>query len=265
MPRSVSRAISAEDGTVLALTDIEGVEPTVVFLHGLAGSSRELLAMARSLAPRRVVLLDQRGHGNSSQTPADLSRSAFVNDAISVIDSLATGPIDLVGHSMGGHTAMLTAAARPDLVRRLVLLEVDAKGTPAGSHGELHQWLSGWRLPFADRADAVRQLGGTPLAHSLADDLEARSDGLYPRFDTTVMLEAHRHLSEDRWAEWRSVSAPTLVMYGEHGMFDESSRTAFASQGQHVTRIDVPGASHDLHLDSLEAVVSAVKEFLSRD
>ena len=113
----------ADDGTVIAYSVFDGEAPAVVILHGLAGSSREFVPTARSLSGRKVILIDLRGHGSSTRAPADTSREAFVSDVVRVIDNEQAAPVDLVGQSMGAHTAMLLAASRPDLVRRLVLLE----------------------------------------------------------------------------------------------------------------------------------------------
>ena len=62
--------------------------PVVVLLHGLAGSSRELLRTARALQDHRVLLVDQRGHGASTRLPDDLSRDAFVGDVVAAIEEL---------------------------------------------------------------------------------------------------------------------------------------------------------------------------------
>jgi pimeloyl-ACP methyl ester carboxylesterase len=109
----------------LSCLDSRTQGPCVVLVHGLAGHAAEWDRTAEVLAARcRVIAFDQRGHGQSSCRPADLSREAFVRDVVAVIDRLGSGePVSLVGKSMGAHTAMLTAAAYPQLVDRLVMVE----------------------------------------------------------------------------------------------------------------------------------------------
>jgi len=106
--------------TNISFWEIGSDGPTVVFLHGLAGSSRELRPTAEALAKDfRLVLIDQRGHGRSTRRPGSLSREDFALDVIEVIQRCSPAePVTLVGESMGGHTAFLVAAARPDLVAR---------------------------------------------------------------------------------------------------------------------------------------------------
>lgn len=100
-----------------------------MLLHGLAGHAGEWEATARPLGRRhRVVAVDQRGHGRSERYPGDVSRAAYVADVVAVIERLGMGAVALIGQSLGGHTAMLTAAACPELVDALILVEAGADG-----------------------------------------------------------------------------------------------------------------------------------------
>jgi len=256
----------AVDGVGVDVPDADGVP--VVILHGLAGSGREFSPTAHALAPRRVIRIDQRGHGCSTRVPDDVSRAAFVADVVRVIEAEASGPVDLVGQSMGAHTAMLVAAARGDLVRRLVLLEGDQGGGSPEEHEALGAFFRSWPVPFADRDDALRMLGDGPLARAWADDLERRADGLYPRFDADVMVRVIRAVAEPRWAEWRSVTAPTLVVYADGGMFTAAQQAAFverrgSTDSAGVRRADLVGASHDAHLDAFDQWIAVLRDFLA--
>ncbi|GAA2979283.1 alpha/beta hydrolase [Microbacterium terrae] len=239
-----------------------GTEPTVVILHGLAGSGREFEPTARALAGRRVILIDQRGHGHSTRTPPDTSRAAYVGDVVRVIETESTGPVDIVGQSMGAHTAMLVAASHPNMVRRLVLLECDAgSGTPE-ERAALGAFFRSWKVPFPDRDAATSSLGGGPLARAWAADLEQRADGFYPRFDPDVMVATITDVAEPRWAEWAEVTAPALVIYAEHGMFTTQQQADFVARGTNVTRVDLSAGSHDAHLDAFDIWIIALSSFI---
>jgi pimeloyl-ACP methyl ester carboxylesterase len=109
------------NGVQVNYFDTGGPGLPVVILHGLAGSATEFFATARALTGFRAILVELRGHGRSTTRPGDISREAFVADVVHVIETAVAAPVALVGQSMGGHTAMLVAAKRPDLVSRLVL------------------------------------------------------------------------------------------------------------------------------------------------
>ncbi|WP_371131940.1 alpha/beta fold hydrolase [Streptomyces sp. cf386] len=102
------------DGVRLVCRDWGGPGQPVVLLHGLAGHAGEWDAAARHLSPRyRVVAVDQRGHGASERHPRDVSRAAYVADVVAVVERLGLRRPVLVGQSLGGHTAMLTAPHIP--------------------------------------------------------------------------------------------------------------------------------------------------------
>ncbi|MFZ7086584.1 alpha/beta fold hydrolase [Curtobacterium sp. RRHDQ10] len=256
---STMKRTVVDDGVTIAYRVFDGVEPAVVVLHGLAGSSREFIDTANGLAGRRVILIDQRGHGHSTTRPADTSRQAYVSDVVAVIGKEASGPVILVGQSMGAHTAMLVTAARPDLVRQLVMLEGNQGGGTADEHRTLGDFFRSWVVPFTDRAEASAALGEGLLERAWIDDLEERADGLHPRFDANVMQATIEAVGEPRWAEWESVEVPTLVVYADGGMFSEEQKTEFVSRGRTVRRMDLTGASHDAHLDAFDQWMSALR------
>ncbi len=259
----VRRQIVVADGTTISYACQDGEGPPVVIVHGLAGSGREFEATARALTGRRVVLIDQRGHGHSTRHPLDTSRAAFVSDVASVIAAESTVPVDLVGQSLGAHTAMLLAASRSFLVRRLVLLECDAGGIGPGEADALGEFFRSWRIPFPDRSAAVAALGEGQLATAWIADLEERPDGLLPRFAPAVMVDAIRANAAPRWREWERVTAPTLAVYGENGMFSEDQKAEFVQRGVNVQRVDLAHASHDAHLDAFDQWIAVLREFLA--
>lgn len=249
----------------IAVTDRGGDGSVVVLLHGLAGSSRELLATADALTDRfRVLLVDQRGHGRSTRRPVDVSREAFVGDVVAVIEELAPGQrVALVGQSMGAHTAFLTAAARPDLVDRLVMLEGIAAGDdrPDGAR-KIGEYFGSWPVPFVDEAAARSFLGDGPLPVALANDLERTPDGLRPRFDADVMEATILAVQEDRWAEWESLTTPTLAVFAGRGMFTAEQKDELIRRLPATQRVDIPSASHDAHLDAFGEWIGVLREYL---
>ena len=254
-------------GASIAVTDLGGDGPPLVLLHGLAGSSREMRPTGARLRDHfRVLLVDQRGHGASTRRPGDLSRAAYVADVVQVIDKCAAGQrCVLVGQSMGAHTAFLTAAARPDRVDRLVMLE----GHAAGSDDEedaarLGRFFASWPVPFADAAAARSHLGPDAIVDAWIADLESAPDGLRPRFDADVMQRTIEAVHAPRWAEWENLTVPTLAIFAKDGMFTETDKNELIRRRPTTRRVDLSTGSHDAHLDAFDEWVGALRSWLLR-
>ncbi|GAA1568334.1 alpha/beta hydrolase [Kribbella karoonensis] len=250
----------------IAVDDRGGDGPVVVLLHGLAGSSREFLPTADALMDSfRVLLIDQRGHGGSTRRPADVSRAAYVDDVVAVVEEVVPGQrVSLVGQSMGAHTAMLTAAARPDLVDRLVMLEGIAAGDDRPEEArKIGQYFASWPVPFADEVAAREFLGDGPLAVAWCNDLERAADGLRPRFDADVMEATIAAVQEDRWTEWEQLEPPTLAVFAEHGMFTREQEDELIRRRPQTRRAVIAGGSHDAHLDAFDGWIEVLRGGLS--
>ncbi|XP_036624027.1 protein ABHD11-like [Trichosurus vulpecula] len=100
--------------------------PPVVFLHGMLSNKNIFQAEAKALAQqtgRKVLTVDARNHGESPHSP-DCSYAAMSADLQALLSKLGLTPCVLIGHSMGGKTAMTFALQKPELVERLVSVDV---------------------------------------------------------------------------------------------------------------------------------------------
>jgi pimeloyl-ACP methyl ester carboxylesterase len=148
------RTVIAEDGIALHVeVDETGGDPadaaaaaddglTVVFAHGYALNLDSWHYQRQAMRGRaRLVFYDQRSHGRSQRADFDTHHIDQLGaDLASVIDAVApTGPLMLVGHSMGGMTIMALAAARPELfaerVYGVALIATTAGGLSRGTLG----------------------------------------------------------------------------------------------------------------------------------
>ncbi|MCF6444021.1 alpha/beta fold hydrolase [Nereida sp. MMG025] len=97
--------------------------PTLFIVHGLFGSARNWNVIAKRLSDsRQVVTVDQRNHGDSPWYDTH-SYADMAGDLAQVISAIG-GPVDLVGHSMGGKAAMVLALTQPGLVNRLLVADI---------------------------------------------------------------------------------------------------------------------------------------------
>ena len=107
-----------------------GQGPPVLVLHGLFGSGRNWASIAQKLAPTyRVFTLDLRNHG-ASPWAETMGYAEMADDVRAFIAERGLGRVAVIGHSMGGKTAMVLALRHGDLVERLVVVDVAPAANP---------------------------------------------------------------------------------------------------------------------------------------
>jgi len=227
----------------------------IVILHGLLGSSGNWRSIARRLAERhRVFALDLRNHGKSPHVES-MSYPAMADDVRAFLDSHDIDAATIIGHSMGGKTAMRLALDAPQRVERLVVVDI----APGVSHHDHLPWLRA--MASLDlgcvrrRADADAMLAATVpdtamrqfLLHNLAAtpggfvwriNLAAIENGLPELLDFPVEADVHPFLGS------------TLFVRGAQSDYvlpeDEAVIRALFPRARIVT---IEGAGHWVHAE----------------
>lgn len=123
-----SKTIATQNGSIHILevdAPVESQRLPVVFVHGMACSADIWDAqLADAARTRRAIAIDLRGHGTSTP-PADddYSPASCATDIFAVLESLGLEQIALVGHSFGACVALAVAAAQPDAIAQLILVD----------------------------------------------------------------------------------------------------------------------------------------------
>ena len=148
MPRRLDVAFDGVTLRVLVWPAVDTARPPVVLLPATGETAEDWDVVAASLqSSRTVYAVSLRGHG-SSDWPGHYSIQSMADDVTGLLRQLDDGPVDLVGHSLGGLLACRVASANPQLVRRLVLEDVGVPharpaATPTRPDGVL--WFD-WRV-----------------------------------------------------------------------------------------------------------------------
>ncbi len=257
------------DPAVVATQVGEGGEQ-VVFLHGLFGQGRNFTQIAKALRPElSSLLVDLPNHGRSAWT-----QSA---DYLEVADALARwlrelpGPAvrrHLVGHSMGGKVAMVLAVRHPDLVDRLVVVDI----APAISEGseEFEHLLSSLAAldlsRLTSRAEAGRLLepaiGDERVRGFLLQNLRSVPGGWHWQANLELLRRELAVIGGFPELEGR-FDRPTLWVAGERSGYvqpahSEPMRRLFPR----TTAMTIKDAGHWVHSEQPEAFVQALRVFL---
>ncbi|MCT6854825.1 MULTISPECIES: alpha/beta fold hydrolase [Bombella] len=137
--------------------------PTVVLLHGVFGRARNLGILQRALSPYfNTVAFDLRCHGESDHAP--ISYPEMAKDVLESMDALGIEKAHLVGHSMGGKTAMATTLTAPERIEKLLIADIAPDTMIHGQH-DLAQQLYHTPLPALSSHAEIRK-----FLHDLTDD-----------------------------------------------------------------------------------------------
>src|SRR5438094_4784934 len=256
------------DGRRLHLLDWGGDRrPPLLLLHGFTGHAHAWDTLSIALQPHfHVYAMDQRGHGDSD--PADTYNAVAAFDDIGgVLDQLGVTSLVLVGLSMGGRNAIYFTSKRPELVQKLVIVDIGpeiskhAAAAPAGPPEPL-TWDS-----IEQAAQHLYRGNPNPGIHYyrwvVTTSLRQRPDGALVWAWHPSVKERRSQLDIDWWAVLRAITPETLVLRGESStVLDRDVAQRMAEELPRGRFVEIPRAVHTLHEDNPEAVLAALKEFL---
>lgn len=251
--------------------------PSVVLLHGGGQTRHSWGGTARRLAAagRTTVALDARGHGDSAWDPeADYRVDAFAGDLVAFLESLG-GPVVLVGASLGGMTALVVSADRPDLVVGLVLVDIVVRNEPKGV-ARILEFMTALPDGFAtleDVADAVaayNPLRPRPRSlDGLRKNVREGADGRWrwhwdPAF-MDIQDEPQRDARIERLEDAASrVRAPTLIVRGTRSDVVSDEGLADMRRRMPDARVaDVAAAGHMVAGDDNDVFGASLDAFLA--
>ena len=253
--------------------------PVSVLLHGWLDhrGSFDLLA---PLLPGRTIAVDQRGHGDSSWAGAGAFYHfvEYLGDLDGLLRGLQpSGPVRLVGHSMGGAISLLYAAARPELVAHVTLLDAaPLLIAPAEVPDRLSGWLEDLAKPRERRAVASvedardRMLRANPdlapaaaglLAGGAVGPDPARGGALAWKWDPLLRARSPLPYTQEVLQQTLArIRAPVLLLRAERGHLPgEQELRSWLSAVPRLTLETVPGASHHLHIEQPERVAGRIR------
>ena len=172
--------VDSSRGVSVAVHDLGGEGDPLLVAHANGFCGGAYGPLARELAPHRHVwALDFRGQGQSTP-PEDLDFdwAGLADDVLAVVDALGGGPIDVIGHSMGGAGLLRAEVHHPGTIRRAYLYEPIVfpvgQGHVSAGGNVMADGARRRRETFASRAQAVWSYARRPpLGYLRADALAA--------------------------------------------------------------------------------------------
>ena len=251
----------------------------IIFSHANGFNARTYRSILGPLAADlRILALDLRGHGASTLSTVIEGREGWVQfreDLLALLASETDGPVILAGHSMGGTSSLLAAAAEPGRVRALALFDPVVFGagvvSPDPVNNPLAEGADRRRATFPDKAAAVAAYTGRGgfrswSAEQLADYVEA---GFRPTPEGEATLTCapaweasnFRCHNYDAYAAFRATRCPIRILRAEHASTAriEPIETELKASGR-VSIETIPGTSHFLPMERPELVRGVLGE-----
>ncbi|WP_353111971.1 alpha/beta hydrolase [Microbacterium sp.] len=245
LPAAERLSLTLPDGRALSAIRYGEGEPEATLLHG-AGLNAHTWDTTVLLLRRPTLVIDLAGHGDSSwREDIDYTPHTLADDVVVALQTWTARPQVLVGQSLGGLTAAAVAAAHPELVAALMIVDITPGIDTAAAPAVLARFYE--QTDFATRDEAVDRaishgFGGTRpdtergvfLNTRVRDDgrvewkhhfahLAAHALGAVPERPEAAVVRA-----DQGWADLASVRAPIAFVRGASGFVSEGDMAEFA-------------------------------------
>jgi pimeloyl-ACP methyl ester carboxylesterase len=233
--------------------EVLGDGEPLTLVHGLAYDRRGWGQLPALLAEHfRVVLIDNRGVGESDAPPGPYSVAQMAEDVVSVLDELGIEHTHLLGVSLGGYIAQEVALTHPERVQRLILVSTAPGGGRAVPMPAATQEVFA-RYPTMEREAGVRMFVEEIFRYRLerAPTVEAWA------------AQATAGATYDNSDRVASIAAPTLVLTGGADVVVDPRNAGVLGELIPGARVEVvPDRGHLMIWEDSERVAELVTEFL---
>ena len=274
--RSVGQCYGRTYSSVKLSFSVEGTQhrsrAPLVVLHGVLGSKLNFRAISKALSARLnrpMYALDARNHGSSPWTD-EMSYEAMSDDVCQFLRDQQLSSCYLIGHSMGGKTAMVTALRYPELVEKLIVVDSSPDNSPAAGNVSFYlDVLTSFELNTPDTADRKQvqalveaSIKEKEIRDFLLTNLLSGNDGLYWRANLKAIKQTLP----------RVFSFPELqTPYTGQTLFIGGKRSNYIRPQEHDrirqffpnAKIDMLDTGHWVHHDNPTAFMNNVASFVS--
>lgn len=249
-----------------------GNGPIVILLHDLATSHISFRGIVPQLLRRHhVCAVDLLGHGGSSRDVVDYSVTAQATAIAEMIDEMRLDRISVIGHALGGSTAIRLAAVLPERVQKVVLIAAGSYHVRPSFRCTLARIPLIWRGTELLGRNARRRcaaaitgrreeaaLSGLSESSSITDRAGWKALGLAYR--QALNAEA---ISEMEELVDRHLEQPTLAIWGSADRISpvSSAREVFQER-RNFRLIEIAGGGHAPHEDHPDIVAELILDFL---
>lgn len=241
--------------------------PPLIILHGLLGANGNWHTLSRTAFNEvaRVYAVDQRNHGRSPHTEK-MDYPSMAADIKAFVDRYDLGRVNLLGHSMGGKTAMQTALSHSDIVDRLIVVDMAPRAYPPNHEPLLDALARIDPSTYDDREEIDAALADDVSSWAVRQFLLKNLDYDGETYAWKMNLPAIRNHYEDIIAALPAegtFEGPALFIRGETSDYvTDADQPAIRERFPAADLVTIEGAGHWVHADQPDAFAEVVVDFL---
>ncbi len=229
-------------------------EPLII-LHGLLGMGDNWVSLAKEWAGKgyEVHLIDQRNHGRSFHDD-EMNYEVMVKDLEKYLDHYGLHKINLLGHSMGGKTAMFFAMKNPEKIKKLVIVDISPRYYPPHHHF-IFDAINTLPLNLSTRKELEKELNkktsNTAISLFILKSIERNKNGEFKwKPNIEVLEEALEDLGESL-PPMSIFTKPTLFIKGEKSPYIPSDDySLIKAHFPNANIAEIPNAGHWVHAEN---------------
>ena len=261
--------------------------PPLLLVHGGRDHCRSWDWVAEELRQDwHIIAPDLRGHGDSEWSPeGNYNMQAYIYDLAQLVHQLKLDPVTIVSHSLGGNICLRYTGLFPEKVRKIVAIEGLGPSPNVIAERQKTPWQDRFRKMIEDkRGLAGRQpkryqtleeayarmkeensfLSAEQARHLTINGIARNEDGTYSwKFDNYLRVWESVDITLDQVHDlWRSITCPTLLLYGEKSWASNPAEDGRIEYFQNAEVELFKDAGHWLHHDQFDLFMRTLKRFL---
>lgn len=241
--------------------------PVLIFIHGLFGDMDNLGVIARAFSEHYNILrIDLRNHGHSFHSEK-MNYQLMAEDVIAVIRHLNLSKVILIGHSMGGKTAMKITALCPELVEKLIVIDMSPMPYEGFGHKDVFNGLFAVKNAKPENRQQAKpilkqEINDEDVVQFMLKSFDVNSADCF-RFNLTALFNNYANIMD--WEKVR-VFTPTLFIKGGNSSYIKIENSEkILEQFPNATAFTINGSGHWVHAEKPDFVIRAIKRFLNKN
>lgn len=241
----------------------------LIILHGVFGTSDNLQTFGKQLADKyKVFLVDERNHGASPHSD-EFNYEVMAADLLEFIEKHQLKNPIILGHSMGGKVAMFFATRHPELLDKLIVVDIAPRSYPV-HHQQILKALSAVKIDeISSRKEAEEQMEPYikefGVRQFLLKNLKRTDDnkGFAWKLNLPVIKDKIENIGEGLEADQYKVERPTLFVKGAKSDYiQEKDEALIYNIFPSANIVTIENAGHWVHAEQPDKLFQEVSKFL---